>query len=315
MDLKELINPITKKKVDIKNIEFFNGTPDLYIPNADDNIVSKQSEFYNDVKFPNYDEIEDFGSLLEKSKNSIFTTKLDQEISYHANVLEAGCGTGQLSIALSRFGRKITGIDISKGSLNEAKKFIDKNKINNVQLFRMNIFNIFFPKNYFDVIISNGVLHHTKDAKSAFQNLTKYLKPNGLIVIGLYHKYGRLIQNLRQFLIKTFGDKTKNFIDKRFQKNISNKKKYAWFKDQYQNPFETKHTFPEVHNWFMENDIEFINSIPFHFKEKDKIFAKQKTKNNTKLILEEIFLATDPMQVYEGGFFVMIGRKKNNKKL
>jgi 2-polyprenyl-3-methyl-5-hydroxy-6-metoxy-1,4-benzoquinol methylase len=315
MELKELINPITNKKVEIKNIEFFNGTPDLYISNSDDNIISKQSEFYNEVMFPNYDEIEDFGSLLEKSQSSIFTTKLDQEIPYHAKVLEAGCGTGQLSIALSRFGRKITGIDISKGSLNEAKKFIDINKINNVQLFRMNIFNIFFPKNYFDVIISNGVLHHTKDAKSAFQNLTKYLKPNGLIVIGLYHKYGRLMQNLRQLIIKIFGDKTKNFIDKRFQKNISNKKKYAWFKDQYQNPFETKHTFPEVHNWFMENGIEFINSIPFHFKEEDKIFAKQKTKNNIKLILEEIFLVTDPMQVYEGGFFVMIGRKKNNKKL
>ena len=40
-----------------------------------------------------------------------------------ADVLEAGCGTGQMSIYLSRYGRRIFGIDLSEGSLIEAKKF------------------------------------------------------------------------------------------------------------------------------------------------------------------------------------------------
>ena len=39
--------------------------------------------------------------------------------------------------------------------------------------------------NYFDVIISNGVLHHTHDAKLAFTKLVEKLKPNGIIVADL----------------------------------------------------------------------------------------------------------------------------------
>ncbi len=307
MNLNDLINPIDKKKLDINNISYFSDIPDLFF---DDNnsITSTQSEFYNDVKFPNYDDIDNFGTLLDKSSKSIFVKKLDNEIPFHSRVLEAGCGTGQLSIALSRYNRKIHSIDLSKGSLIEAKNFIKQNEIKNVQLYRMNIFNLCFPKNYFDIIISNGVLHHTHNPKLAFGKLSECLKPNGIIVIGLYHKYGRIVQNIRQFLIKIFGEKLKS-IDKRFSENLSDKKKYAWFKDQYNNPHETKHSYNEVINWFNENDIEFINSIPFNFDLNDKIFLKKKKNEKFKIFLKEFFLMFNLRQIYEGGFFVMIGKK------
>lgn len=305
---ENLVNPLTNEKIDIKDIIYFNGIPDLYY-NDNNGLASIQSDFYNEVKFPNYDEIDDFGTLLEKSSKSPYIRKLDEEIPYNSNILEAGCGTGQLSIALSRFRRKVHSIDLSKGSLIEAKKFIDKTLIRNVQLYRMNIFKLCFPKNYFDVIISNGVLHHTHDAKIAFNKLTNCLKPNGIIVVGLYHKYGRIIQNLRQKLIKMFGEKFK-FIDPRFSEDISFKKKYAWFKDQYDNPFETKHTYFEVINWFSENNIEFLNSIPFNYDPNEKLLIKKKILNKFKINLQELLLIFDIRQILEGGFFIMIGRKK-----
>ncbi len=307
--LPELINPISKKKIDPKDIVFFNNIPDLFF--SDDNkLTNTQSEFYNEVKFPNYDDIDDFATLLDKSSRSIFVKKLDDEIPYHANILEAGCGTGQLSISLSRFSRKIHSVDLSRGSLIEAKNFINKSEIKNVQLYRMNIFKLCFPKNYFDIIISNGVLHHTSNAKLAFSKLVDTLKPNGIIVIGLYHKYGRIIQNIRQILIKIFGEKLK-FLDRRFSEDISDKKKYAWFKDQYQNPLETKHTYSEVIGWFKENNIEYLNSIPFDFNFNNKLFSKQKRKSKYKIFFDELSLITNLRQIYEGGFFVMIGKKNN----
>lgn len=308
MNLDILFNPNSKKKLSIDDINFFSGIPDLYYDDKESLTVT-QSEFYDDIKFPNYDDIDDYGNLLDKSLKSIFIKKLDDEIPYHSNVLEAGCGTGQLSILLSRYNRKIHSIDLSKGSLIEAKKFIDRTNIKNVNFYRMNIFKLCFPKNYFDIIISNGVLHHTHNAKHAFSILTEHLKPNGMIVIGLYHKYGRIIQNIRQFLIKRFGEKIK-FIDKRFSENLSEKKKYAWFKDQYYNPFETKHTYNEVLNWFNENNIEYINSIPFTFDLNDEIFKKKSILNSSEVIFREFSLIFNLRQIYEGGFFIMIGKKK-----
>ena len=283
----KIINPDSKKEINFnENFEykFFKDIPDLFL--EDGNSLTKiQSDFYNDVKFPNYDNVEDFGSLLDKSRRSIFVKKLDDEIPMGSNILEAGCGTGQLSIALSRYARQIYGIDLSKGSLIEAKQFINSNDIKSVHLFRMNIFKLFFKENTFDVIISNGVLHHTYNPKLAFSKLVRVLKPGGIIVIGLYHRYGRIIQKIRQSLIKNFGDSFK-FLDKRFRDKISDKKKYAWFLDQYKNPSETTHTYLEVLNWFKVENIEFLSSIPFDFNSENKLFQKREAKNRFEIFLK-----------------------------
>ena len=306
----KIINPDSKKEINFnENFEykFFKDIPDLFL--EDGNSLTKiQSDFYNDVKFPNYDDVEDFGSLLDKSRRSIFVKKLDDEIPMGSNILEAGCGTGQMSIALSRYARQIYGIDLSKGSLIEAKQFINSNDIKSVHLFRMNIFKLFFEENTFDVIISNGVLHHTYNPKLAFSKLVRVLKPGGIIVIGLYHRYGRIIQKIRQSLIKNFGDSFK-FLDKRFREKISDKKKYAWFLDQYKNPSETTHTYLEVLNWFKVENIEFLSSIPFDFNPENKLFQKREAKNRFEIFLNEISLAFNLRQISEGGFFVMIGKK------
>jgi ubiquinone/menaquinone biosynthesis C-methylase UbiE len=307
----KIINPDSKKEINFnENFEykFFKDIPDLFL--EDGNSLTKiQSDFYNDVKFPNYDNVEDFGSLLDKSRRNIFVKKLDDEIPMGSNILEAGCGTGQLSIALSRYARQIYGIDLSKGSLIEAKQFINSNDIKSVHLFRMNIFKLFFEENTFDVIISNGVLHHTYNPKLAFSKLVRVLKPGGIIVIGLYHRYGRIIQKIRQSLIKNFGDSFK-FLDKRFRDKISDKKKYAWFLDQYKNPSETTHTYLEVLNWFKVENIEFLSSIPFDFNPENKLFQKREAKNRFEIFLNEISLAFNLNQIYqEGSFFVMIGKK------
>ena len=66
-----------------------------------------------------------------------------------------------------------------------AEKFRRENNIDRSFFLRMDTFNILFKENIFDIIISNGVLHHTKDAKLAFKNILKYLKPNGYVIIGL----------------------------------------------------------------------------------------------------------------------------------
>ena len=161
----------------------FEEIPNLFLEDGH-HLTKIQSEFYNNIKFPITNIIVDFGTLIDKAKKSIFAEKLDNEIPIGANVLEAGCGTGQLSIYLSRYKRKIFAIDLSEGSLILAKKFIIQNHIKNVFLSKMNIFKMFFEKNFFDIVISNGVIHHTHDPELAFKKLVEVLKVNGIIVIG-----------------------------------------------------------------------------------------------------------------------------------
>ena len=47
------------------------GIPDFFIDDKKP-LTQTQSEFYNDIKFPNYDNIDTFGTLIEKAQKSIF---------------------------------------------------------------------------------------------------------------------------------------------------------------------------------------------------------------------------------------------------
>ena len=307
-NLKNCFETEDKNRFDVTN-----GIPDFFKDDSE-KLSAIQSKFYNEVKFPNYDEIDDFGALLNKSQRSTFFKKLDEEIEMHAKILEVGCGTGQLSLFLSRYQRHIFSIDLSTGSLELGENFRKKNNIENLFFLRMSLFNLFFKKEFFDVIISNGVLHHTANPKLAFIELTKYLKKDGYIIIGLYHKYGRIFTKIRQFIIKVFGDSFK-FLDKKtLDENYSKEKRFAWFMDQYKNPKESTHTFAEVSGWFRSANIEFISSIPFSFVENSllnkKIFEKNINNSKLKMLLSEIIQCFSPQQIKEGGFFIMVGRKK-----
>ena len=167
-----------------------------------DSLTDKMSNFYNEVQFPNYDDFEDYASLYDKGINNLFTRKLDEELGYGTKVLELGCGTGQLSLFLARSNREIFAVDISNASLTMGENFRETNQINNAYFMKMDVFDLKFKPNSFDCVISNGVLHHTKDAKQAFKCLVNVTKPGGIMVIGLYHRYGRLITRLKQKLAK-----------------------------------------------------------------------------------------------------------------
>lgn len=275
-----------------------------------DQITSKQETFYEDIMFPNYDGLETYGDLLDKSnKQSHLAAILDKQISHNSTVLEVGCGTGQLSLFLKRFNRFIYGIDLSIPSLKLAENFRIRNDIDNVFFSKMNIFNMQFRDEVFDYVISNGVLHHTYNTEIAFKNILKPLKKNGYIIIGLYHKYGRLYTNFRQKIIQTFGESFK-FLDKRtINKNISEEKRYAWLKDQYKNPFETSHTLKEVKKWFIKYNVQYLSSIPFEKFNKDMNIFKAKNEKISFLNLKEISMMFSPSQIKEGGFFVVVGKK------
>lgn len=58
--------------------------------------------------------------------------------------------------------------------------------MDNVLVCQADIFDLPFPEDFFDVIFSNGVLHHTPDARQAFVSLCKHLKAGGIIGVYIY---------------------------------------------------------------------------------------------------------------------------------
>ena len=100
-------------------------------------------------------------------------------------VLEAGCGTGAQTTTLARNspGARITSVDISADSLEEARARVDGAGITNVQFRQADIFALPFGPEAFDHIFVCFVLEHLARPSEALLRLKVLLKPGGTITV------------------------------------------------------------------------------------------------------------------------------------
>ena len=246
--------------------------------------------------------------------NKNYLAKQFKDFVGFKKVLEVGCGTGQLSMYFSiGTNNQIVSLDPTIESLRLANKFALENNIKNVNLVNADIFDDVLKDDYFDFIWTNGVLHHTKDPKKAFEITVKSLKNEGYILVGLYNKLGRIRTKIRKYLYKIFGRRVVLLLDPvlRNIKSGSPDQIDAWIRDQYEHPVESVHTIDEVLRWFNENKVKFISSVPhctIDLNYENNLFLEQK-KGNLFFRLLNQFLMIFNFLGDDGGLFVLIGKK------
>jgi len=100
-------------------------------------------------------------------------------------VLDLGCGPGRVLGILSRKGVKCVGLDRSRVSISLANKRYRTHGVvgDNLRLP--------FADACADVIISDGVIHHTDDPQTAFSENCRVLKPSGDMYLAVYKPSGR----------------------------------------------------------------------------------------------------------------------------
>ena len=248
-----------------------------------DNETKKVTSFYKESPFPNYKSNDDKSTILDKGNKNYLTSKFKNFIGYKKDVLEVGCGTGQLAIYFALgTNNRVVGLDPTIESLKLAADFSKKQNIDNIDFINADIFDDVLTDKYFDFIWCNGVLHHTKDPYKAFRVLIKSLKNEGYVLIGLYNKFGRIRTVFRRYMFKIFGSKYLDIFDPTLR-NLKNneEERKAWIRDQYIHPIESLHTIDNVLEWFNKNDIEFINSIPSsNFEDDDDNLFSKKSKGD-----------------------------------
>jgi len=297
----------------------FYGTADniplLFCPNqwdrARDDVTMTVKSFYEETPFPNYDEFDNVGWLVEKARTGVFAKLLDDQIPPGTRVLECGCGTGQMSNFLSVASRTVFGTDMSLHSLMLGEEFKEKNDLRTVHFLQMNLFRPCFKPGTFDLVFCNGVLHHTSDPFLGFESIARLVRPRGYVMIGLYHRYGRTITNIRRQIFRMTGDRFA-FLDPNLRRRqTSAPKKRAWFMDQYKHPHESTHTIREVIGWVEKVGLRFVKSIPktngLPFSPSERLFAPEPPGTTTQQTFSELAMALSGSQ--EGGFFIVIAQR------
>ena len=88
-----MINDVLKKKFTLKE--------NLIKLKINDEVVKRVIDFYKDAPFPNYEDDDDKSSISYKGDKNYLAEKFKKFIGFNNNVLEVGCGTGQLSLYFS----------------------------------------------------------------------------------------------------------------------------------------------------------------------------------------------------------------------
>ena len=115
----------------------------------------------------------------------------EQWIKEDSILLDAGCGAGQSILGyvgedmLSKV--HYIGCDISSAVEMAQKRFKEKN-IKNAVFIRSDINSIPLIEETVDIIFSEGVLHHTDNARKSFSACAKLLKKGGIFIFYIYKK-------------------------------------------------------------------------------------------------------------------------------
>lgn len=92
------------------------------------------------------------------------------------HILDVGCGTGQSSIALTKWGKRVDAVDSSKAMLEFAKK--EKNLTYHLSKAEK----LPFPNKTFDLIFAASSLHWF-DRRAFFKEASRVLRPGGTFLV------------------------------------------------------------------------------------------------------------------------------------
>ena len=102
-------------------------------------------------------------------------------------VLEIGCGMATAGINFARYGADYTGVELSKESLELAKKrFEVYNQRGNFYEGNSEDLSDFLPLDKYHLIYSWGVIHHTPHPGKVIKEISNYLAKDGVFKLMIY---------------------------------------------------------------------------------------------------------------------------------
>jgi SAM-dependent methyltransferase len=188
------------------------------------------------------------------------------------DILDAGCGTGEYSCWFASRGARVTGIDLSDGSLKEAKEYAEAAGLKSVRFEKRSVLQTGFPDASFDFVYCTGVLHHTPAPFDGLKELCRVLRPDGKVLVSLYNSFGFFPREVRRRAARFFGGNDLDrrvlwgrrlfpFTARKLVKGDRNDSQSALY-DYFAIPHETLHSVGVVLGWFDQLGLEYMGSFP-----------------------------------------------------
>jgi ubiquinone/menaquinone biosynthesis C-methylase UbiE len=133
----------------------------------------------------------EFFNEVEQKRYNILYRYIKKESEFKEykgkKVLEIGVGFGTEIINYARNGANVFGIDLTYNAIKMTNKRFKQENLKGT-FKQANFKNLPFRDCSFDLVVSWGVLHHSKETQQGINEIFRVLKPGGRFIIMLYHK-------------------------------------------------------------------------------------------------------------------------------
>ncbi len=261
---------------------------------TESNIIKDNAEAHNniadvyDIKHP-----EIYNAIEQRRLEQTIEVLLNKMSKNNPNILDFGCGTGNLTLKFLNKGCSVTACDVSKIELDILMRKVINNS--NLKLSLLKGKKLPFKDNSFDIVATYSVLHHIPDYLFTIKEFIRVLKPGGYIYIDheanenkwkpdpLLKKYNNLTRQtlLEHFikLLKTGELFTYNFIKSALIVSFINKRCkregdiHVWVDDHIE--------WPKIFTIITENNCSVIEDIDYlMYKPKCQLKLYEKYKKN-----------------------------------
>jgi SAM-dependent methyltransferase len=235
---------------------------------ASDPVKAEVLQMYMRYPYPNYS-AEERAQILPAEQCRYRYLGLEALMA-NARVLDVGCGTAHRVMPLAKHygAREYVGLEQSAASIAVARELAVEIDMA-ATIHEGDLFRLPFPDASFDVVISQGVLHHTSDPWRGFRELVRVCRPGGFVNTYLYNKANHFRHNLqKQRVDREAGDD----LERRFlvahrlygSRPIAEMTpgEIAGFVDQYCHPHKSDHTVMETLAHYDEAGLDYWGSYP-----------------------------------------------------
>src|SRR5262249_271609 len=160
-------------------------------------------------------------------------------------IVEIGCGTGQMSLYLTRGDRLVIAADLTRAALLLGQHAAQHLGLARVQFVETDLHRPGLRAGAFDIIYASGVLHPPPDPRTSFARIATLARAGGIIIVGLYNSFARIPLRLRRLVARMSGFRWIPFDPVLRERDSEPARRNAWLRDQYQHPEEHRHTVGE----------------------------------------------------------------------
>ncbi|HYJ70153.1 MAG TPA: methyltransferase domain-containing protein [Nocardioidaceae bacterium] len=136
----------------------------------------------------------------------VYADFLSRHLTDETDLVDVGCGAGELTLELASAVRHVTGVDSDPSEVQQAQRTAQSIGVDNAVFAAGNAYALPLPDDGTDVVFGHSVLEALDHPAEALTEMKRVLKPGGVLAVASVEYEGLILAGPNEELVRRFFD-------------------------------------------------------------------------------------------------------------